>query len=90
MTPDDLLSGIQIPFKTKEAVMAEGELTLKTPNMRALIDFGGKALAGLAGFMAADAWIVKDVQVTPDFIAPLAGWIICLGVAVVLVRAVKP
>lgn len=57
---------------------------------KSAIDFGGKSLAALGAFLLADSIFLPDVSVTPGFIAPLVGWIVCGGAAVVAWRLVKP
>ncbi len=54
-----------------------------------LIDWGGKALASAAGFMAADKMLFGGT-VTPDAVQPFVGLLVCIGVAVVVWRLVKP
>ena len=54
-----------------------------------LIDWCGKALASAAGFMAADQ-LLFDGSVTPEAVQPFVGLLVCIGVAVVVWRFVKP
>ena len=69
--------------------MANGEWVLKRPNMKQLIDFGGKSLAAAAAFFAGDTFLFGGA-ITPDPIKGFVGLIVCAGLAVAAWRLVKP
>jgi hypothetical protein len=49
-----------------------------TQEQKDMIDNAGRLVAALAGFMLVDKiWL--DGAITPEFIKPIAGWVICIG-----------
>jgi len=59
-----------------------------TQDQKDLIDLSGKFIAGLAGFVLADK-VFMDGSITPDFLRPLAGWLICGGAFLLAWRLVR-
>lgn len=54
-----------------------------------VIDYGGKALAAAAAFMAGDRFLFGGA-ITPEPLSGFVGLIVCLGLGVVAWRLVKP
>ena len=59
-----------------------------TQDQKDLIDTAGKGVGALAAFVLADR-IFMDGTITPEFIAPAAGWLICLGAGLLGWRLVR-
>ena len=59
-----------------------------TQDQKDLIDMAGKAVGALAAFVLADK-IFMDGTITPDFLRPAVGWLICGGAALLGWRLVR-
>lgn len=59
-----------------------------TQDQKDLIDLAGKFIGGLAAFVLADK-IFFAGAITPEFIRPAAGWLVCGGAALLGWRLVR-
>jgi len=62
--------------------------TALTQDQKDMIDFAGKIIGGLAAFVLADK-LFMDGTITPEFIRPAAGWLICGGAFLLGFRLVR-
>lgn len=59
-----------------------------TKEQKDLIDIVGKVIGGLAAFALADR-IFFDGTITPEFLRPAVGWLVCGGAALLGWRLVR-
>ena len=59
-----------------------------TQDQKDLIDLVGKGIGALAAFVLADK-IFMGGEITPDFLRPAVGWLICGGAALLGWRLVR-